>query len=163
MGKRSRKRATTDAPMGVDEPVAKPRPSASAPRALDRKARLDEAPKAAWSPFPLTELCILLGMILMAVGLFTTGNNRGLILGSGVILLTMASGELAVREHFAGYRSHSGLISAIGAVAAATPLYLLTNVPPEAILVASAIVFGIGFKVLRDLFADRSGGLKFRA
>lgn len=77
--------------------------------------------------------------------------------------MTLASGELALREHFAGYRSHSGLIAAIVAIVAAAPLYLLTGVPAEAILVVSALVFAIAFKLLRDLFAERSGGLKFRA
>lgn len=160
MGKRSRKRSTTPAPVQTE---ARPGPSKTAPRPPDRRARREEAPPAPWSPIPLTELCILISLILMGVALTQEGSGRSTTLGAGIALLTLASGELAFREHFAGYRSHSGLLSAIVAIIVAAPIYLFTSVPPEVILGVSVIVFGIAFKQLRDAFAARAGGLKFRA
>lgn len=124
---------------------------------------MDEAPKAPWSPFPLTELSILIAFVLLVAGFFTSGDRRGLLLGAGIVLVTLAAGELALREHFAGFRSHSGLIAGFGAVAAVVPFYFLTTVPAEALLAVALGVFAILFWRLRDSFARRSGGLSWRA
>lgn len=160
MGKRSRKRDTSDAPA---RPVHAPAPSKTAPRAPDRRARREEAPVPPWAPFPLTELSILIAMVLMGIALFAEGSGRETTLTAGIALLTLSAGELAFREHFAGYRSHSGLLSGIAAILVAAPIFLLTELRGEIILVISIVVFGIGFRLLREAFADRAGGLKFRA
>jgi hypothetical protein len=159
MGKRSRKRGDIPAPVREQAP----RVSKTAPARLDRRARMDEAPKAPWSPFPLTELSILIALVLLTLGLLRDAADRGPMIGAGVGLLSLAAGELALREHFAGYRSHSGLLSAIVAILIAAPLYLLTPVPPEVIFIAAAVTFAAAFKLLRDEFSRRTGGLTFRA
>src|SRR3954449_8487375 len=108
MGKRSRKRpvAPGQARREAPVPAPPPRPVPS----VSRRARLDEAPKAPWSPFPLVELCILVGLALMVTGFVSGGNRGGLFVVCGVGLVGVASLELAIREHFAGYRSHSSLL-----------------------------------------------------
>jgi energy-converting hydrogenase Eha subunit G len=124
---------------------------------------MEEAPRAPWSPFPLSELCILLALILIVAGFFTGGDRRGAVLGAGFGLMTLAAGELAVREHFAGYRSHSGLLAGIAALLCAAPIFLLTEIPQEAILAVAVLIFIGAFLRLRGAFVERSGGLGFRA
>jgi hypothetical protein len=71
--------------------------------------------------------------------------------------------ELCLREHFAGYRSHSVLIAACSAVILALPLALLTGLPKVPLLAAAAVVFGVLWWLLRTLFRSRSGGMSWRA
>jgi hypothetical protein len=173
MGRRSRKRATTPppppaAPAVEDAPSPRPagsvapRPAPAAPRTATYKSRREDAPQPAWAPFPLTELCILLSIVLIGLGFFSHGDRRGVLLGGGFALVTLASGELAVREHFAGYRSHSSLLAGICAVIAALPFWLLP-VPQELVLVVGLLVFVGGLLGFRRAFMRRSGGVGFRA
>lgn len=162
MGKRSRKR---DAGTGAGRrPATKP---AGAParhaRPLERKADRAEAPPAPWSPFPLVELCILAGLILILVGFFAGGDRRGTLLVLGFALVSLSAIELAVREHFAGYRSHTTLLAAIVGLVPVVPLYLATGVPQVVILILGVTFFAVAFFALRAAFARRAGGLAFRA
>jgi hypothetical protein len=122
-----------------------------------------DAPKAPWSPFPLTELVVLFSMALIVAGVLTDGGRRGALLGCGFALVSLAGIELAVREHFAGYRSHSTLLAGACAIAVAAPLFLWTGLPQVLLLVAGAGVFALAFARLRRAFRARSGGLGFRA
>jgi uncharacterized membrane protein (DUF441 family) len=121
-----------------------------------------DAPKAPWSPFPLTELVILLSLVMLAIGFFSSGDRRGVFIGIGIVLASLAGGELALREHFAGYRSHTTLLAAlcgfaVGALAAALSV---ANGIVVAVAIAAAIM---AFPFLRRAFMRRSGGLGFRA
>src|SRR5690348_2230691 len=136
MGRRSRKRAAS--------PVAPPARPAQAPAAAPPrtstatyKARREEAPKPAWAPFPLTELCILLAIVLLGLGLVSHGDRRGVMLAGGMVLITLSAGELSLREHFAGYRSHSALLAAICAILAAIPVWLLPV--PQVVVLAVGV------------------------
>ena len=122
-----------------------------------------DAPKAPWSPFPLTELIVLFSMALIVAGVLTDGGRRGALLGCGFALVSLAGLELAVREHFAGYRSHSTLLAAAGAILLAAPLFLWTDLPQIVLLLLGVGVFGLLFTRLRRAFRARSGGLEFRA
>jgi hypothetical protein len=159
MGRRSRKRGTTPAPRPVQAPA--PARPAGTPRA--RRARMDEAPAAPWSPFPLVELCILLGLVLIVWGFAGGGSRHGLLLASGFTLVTLASLELAIREHFAGYRSHSALLAGVCAVAAVVPLFFFTALPQVVLLAVGVAVFAGAVALLRAAFRARAGGLGFRA
>jgi energy-converting hydrogenase Eha subunit G len=121
------------------------------------------APTAPWSPFPLTELVILLSMALIVAGVLTDGGRRGALLGCGFALVSLAGLELAVREHFAGYRSHSTLLGAACAIAVDAPLYLWTDLPQILLLVVGVGLFVVVLTRLRRAFRRRSGGLGFRA
>ena len=150
MGKRSRKRGATIAPPPTAaEPV---RAQAAAP--VSRRARMGDAPRAPWSPFPLTEIVILLALVMLAIGFVSSGDRRG--------LASLGGGELALREHFAGYRSHTTLIAtlcgfAVGAVA------LLLGAPKGAVVIVANAVAAIAFPFQRRAFMHRSGGLGVRA
>ena len=158
MGKRSRKRGATIAPPPTAaEPV---RAQAAAP--VSRRARMGDAPRAPWSPFPLTEIVILLALVMLAIGFVSSGDRRGVFIGIGLGLASLGGGELALREHFAGYRSHTTLIAtlcgfAVGAAA------LLLGAPKGAVVIVAIAVAAIAFPFLRRAFMHRSGGLGFRA
>lgn len=131
------------------------------------KAKLDEAPPAPWAPFPLTELVILLGMILAALGWLTASGARqtAMVVG-GMLLISLASAELALREHLAGYRSHTMVLSSMPSVFAAGVCWILWHeyalIPQQAAPIAFLVTFGFAFWQLRELFKRRSGGISFR-
>ena len=162
MGRRSRKRATS--PVAPPRPAGPPAPTgrtASPPRTATYKARREDAPKPAWAPFPLTELCILIAIVLLALGFFSNGDRRGVMLAAGIVLVTLAAGELALREHYAGYRSHSSLLAGACAVLGAVAVSLLP-VPRELVIVVAALAGGLAFVAFRKAFKRRSGGVGFK-
>ena len=121
-----------------------------------------DAPKAPWSPFPLTELIVLLAMALIVGGVLTDGGRRGALRGCGFALVSLAGLELALREHFAGYRSHSTLLAAASAIVVDAPLFLWTDLPQIALLAIGIVVFVLVLTRLRRAFRARSGGVGFR-
>src|SRR3954453_22216334 len=161
MGRRSRKRTAPPPHERRDPPVAAPaRPR---PAQVTRRARLDEAPKPPWHPFPLVELCILGGLVLMVVGFVKGGNRGGLFAVCGVALVGVASLELAVREHFAGYRSHSSLLAAALGVGSMLVLGIGLEIARVVAIGVGAVVFAAAFLALRSAFRRRTGGVAFRA
>jgi hypothetical protein len=121
-----------------------------------------EAPKAPWSPFPLVELCVLVAIALIVAGVLTDGPRRGALLACGIALASLAGLELSVREHFAGFRSHSALLAGAAAVLVVLPLYIATGLPQIVLLAIAAAVFALGFVALRRSFQARTGGMGFR-
>ncbi|HYF26161.1 MAG TPA: hypothetical protein VD931_10525 [Baekduia sp.] len=100
--------------------------------------------------------------MLLVLGFVGGEDGRTRLLLAGFVLVSLAAGELSVREHFAGYRSHTSLLSGICAVVVVVPL-ALAGVPRIAALGAGVAVFAVAFGLLRSAFASRSGGLGFRA
>ncbi|HWI73235.1 MAG TPA: hypothetical protein VNT55_14865, partial [Baekduia sp.] len=146
----------------VERPAA-PAPAHAPPRTATYKSRREDAPQPPWAPFPLTELCILLAIVLIAGGFFFAhGDRRAVMLGGGFLLVTLAAGELSVREHFAGYRSHSSLLAGVCAVIAAIPFWL-APIPQEIVLAVGVVVYALAFAGFRRAFMRRSGGVGFRA
>jgi hypothetical protein len=159
MGKRSRKRGATVTP---PQPTATEPVRAQAVAPVPRRARMDEAPKAPWSPFPLTELVILLALVLLALGFLSDGDRRGVLIGVGLVLASLAGGELALREHFAGFRSHTTLLAGVTGFLAGV-LATVAGASKVATLVIALVVGVVCFPILRRAFMRRSGGLGFRA
>jgi len=124
---------------------------------------MDEAPPAPWSPFPLVEICILVGIVFIAVGFIFGDDRRALLVTCGFSLVALASLELVIREHFAGYRSHSAVIALACMLATVIPLSFLNAIPKVVLLAAGLAVFAASFVALRKAFTRRSGGLGFRA
>jgi hypothetical protein len=159
MGKRSRKRGATIAPP-PPTPTSSARASVATPPS--RRARMSDAPKAPWSPFPLTELVILLALVMLALGFLSNGDRRGTFIGIGLVLASLGGGELALREHFAGFRSHTSLLAGLtGFIAGA--LAVAAGAPKLAVLIIAVAVGLAVFPLLRRAFKRRSGGLGFRA
>jgi hypothetical protein len=154
MGRRSRaRRAAGIAPASPTPPPAAPRPAPLS----------DERPKAPWHPFPLVELCVLVGIVLIVLGLIVGfDSDRGqLALVCGVLLASLGGLDTAVREHFNGYKSHSSVLAGLPGVFAAALLFF-ARAPWIAVAVGAALVFGLALWGFRTAFRRRSGGLSFR-
>jgi hypothetical protein len=68
-------------------------------------------PQPIWHPIPLTEIGILAGMVIFLVGYFASADRSPTLIALGAILLAIVVGEMCLREHFAGFRSHSILLA----------------------------------------------------
>lgn len=143
-------------------------PSASGPVAgggiPSLKAHRSEAPKPIWAPLPITEVLILVGLIVAVIGLF--GSNVPMTIG-GLVILGSASIELAAREHFAGYRSHSAMLAGLIAVVTVTVAAFGGSlvdiaIPPWLLGIVGIGLFAWLFVLLRRAFRRRTGGLSFR-
>ena len=165
MGRRSRKRAAEGATRAERDAARRARSVAgtSAPsRPRPGRPSLDERPSAPWGNFPLSELVILVGIVLILWGLFS-GKGGEERLAGGLVISALGGGELALREHLAGFRSHTTLLAGVAAFVVVTAVALgLGPVELWLLLVVAAVVFGGVFFVLRELFKRRSGGLSFR-
>ena len=100
---------------------------------------------------------------MIIIGFVDNSSRRGALLGFGFALVSLSAIELSIREHFAGFRSHTTILSAVCALVVCVPLFLFTKLPQEVLLVVAAVVFGVAVAVLRSAFARRAGGLGFRA
>jgi hypothetical protein len=160
---KSRKRRKRRRP-GFEPTAPKPRTPVEPPA---RRTARDEAPQAPWGSFPLTELTILVGLVLLIVG-FASGSTKGtLMIAVGIALAALGGLELAIREHFAGYRSHSGLLALACAIFAGALLgglgaLIFGSVIAVIPVAAAAIVFVPALITLRGAFKRASGGLSYR-
>ena len=124
---------------------------------------IDERPPAPWGNFPLSELAVLVSIVLL-IGSFIVRGDQGVVMfAAGLLLGTLAGLEVSIREHFAGFRSHSTLLAGAIAVAAITAIALAAGqVFLPLLLAAGLAVFGISFWSFREAFRRRSGGVSFR-
>src|SRR4051794_20337534 len=126
MGRRSRKRAATGGPAGGAEDVSvtgssrserdrarKQRAQALArgeapgrPHRVAARPSTRPKPPAPWGSFPLTELVVFLGIVLLIAGLVVWGDRGRTMLVAGMALGSLGGLEISIREHYAGYKSH---------------------------------------------------------
>ena len=153
MGRRSRKRARPAAERVVDVP-----PAAPVSRKERERSRRDRLSPPPWAPFPLVELIVLLALVLLVAGFVVRGHRGTLMIGAGLVLGTLAGLELSIREHFAGYRSHTFLLSGAVAVAVLAGLYFLASSLwlPIALAITLA-AFAAAAVGLTRVFQRRSG------
>jgi hypothetical protein len=141
-------------------------PSGGRPPARRRgRPTIDERPPAPWGKFPLVELVVLLALILLPLS-FVVGGARGRVMLTGALVLGSLAGlELSIREHFAGYRSHTSLLAGAAAFASMAVLFILggkSDVTRVLMIPVGGLVFIAAFWLLREAFKRRSGGLSFR-
>jgi uncharacterized integral membrane protein len=119
----------------------------------------DDRPPAPWGSFPLAELTILAGIVSLVIGLFGGGPTA---LGLGVALAGLGGMEVAIREHLAGYRSHTTLLAgAVFVFVVALLFYVAGQI--LAVALAAGVIAGVAaFLLLRRAFQRASGGLSFR-
>jgi hypothetical protein len=164
MGRRSRKRGdSTRAERDAARlERARRQQLGSSPPPRPGRPALHERPEAPWGGFPLSELVILLGIVLILVGA-VQGSDGARFIAAGLVIAGLGGGELALREHMAGYRSHSSLLAGAAAFVAVTAVALgLGPVKLWVLVLLGIAVFAATFYAMRELFKRRSGGLGFR-
>ena len=105
--------------------------------------------------------------MLAIVGFFLRSERGTVMLVAGLVLGSLAGLELAAREHFAGYRSHTSLLAACAAFTTGALVVIalpgpISQAPMAVVGVAVIAVFAVAFWLLRQAFKRRSGGLSFR-
>jgi hypothetical protein len=141
MGRRSRKRG---------DALSAPAPAPA------RRRPAGERPRAPWHPFPLVELSVLVGLVLLVWGLVRFDDDGGrVMLVCGMALASLGGLDTALREHFSGFASHALLLAALPAVLLAGVLFF-AGAPWIAIPLSGAVVFGGAFAWLRRGFRRRS-------
>lgn len=119
----------------------------------------DERPPAPWGSVPLAELVILGGIVSLIIGLV---GQHPTAIGIGVALAGLGGLEVAIREHFAGYRSHTTMLAGAVFVVTVGALFYLADQILAVALGAGAVTFAITFFLARRAFQRASGGLSFR-
>ena len=105
---------------------------------------------------------MFVGVLLLIAGFFVAPPQGFVMVAVGLVLGSLAGLELTIREHFAGYRSHTLLLSAAVGVPVFGVLFAATKVPVPLCLAAGAVAFGGSAGLFTQAFRRRSGGAPFR-
>jgi hypothetical protein len=119
----------------------------------------DERPPAPWGDVPLAELVILAGIVALVIGVV---GGSPTALGVGVALAGLGGLEVAAREHFAGYRSHTTLLAGAAFVFTTGLVFYVADQILAVALAFGAVAFAIVFFLARRAFQRASGGLSYR-
>jgi hypothetical protein len=132
-------------------PSTSPAPAREAPRDTTPRhpSRLEvrdgvPRPDAIWAPFPLTEIGMGVGIAIFLIGF--AGAPALLLAGVGVLVVVVS--ELCLREHFAGFRSHSILLALLPVTVVHLAIVLLVSEDwrgPPALAVDLAIAGGLAW------------------
>jgi hypothetical protein len=128
---------------------------------VERRTQRDRPP-APWDPFPLTELAIFLGIVLMVIGAVIGVESFAgrMPLVTGFLFVVVGTLDNVWREHFSGFRSHTWLLASIAGVATlAISSAAGLTIPIRAS--AAVLVTVVVWFPLRRIFLSRSGGRKF--
>ena len=168
--KKQRRRAREASGSSVGAPARQVQAEAAQPTAPPTRARHPSRleirdgvprPDAIWAPFPLTEIGMGVGLVLFLIGF--AGAPALLVAGVGVLVVVVA--ELCLREHLAGFRSHSILLAMLPVTTVHLGVVVLGNVTwrgPLALAVDLAIAGGLAWW-LRGRFAAAQGRARLRA
>jgi hypothetical protein len=173
MGKRSRKRGDVESSTTTraERDAARQRRAADLARRQSegkpaRKPRpgrtsYEDRPPAPWGNFPLVEITVLVGIVLLVAGFLVRGERGVTMVIGGMALASLGGLELSIREHFAGFRSHSTLLAGAVGLAAVGATYAISG--EQVVMVIAGLSFFLGgFLLFRRVFVHRSGGVAFR-
>jgi hypothetical protein len=107
----------------------------------------------------LAELVILAGIVALVIGV--VGGNPTAI-GVGVALAGLGGLEVAIREHFAGYRSHTTLLAGAAFVLVTGLVFYVGGQVLAVALGFCVVAFALVFYLSRRAFQRASGGLSYR-
>jgi len=158
--RRKRRRRQTGA-----DPPRQPTTVAVDDRQRARPARRrgpGDRPPAPWGDFPLSEIVVFVGILLLIAGFFVAPPQGFVMIAVGLVLGSLAGLELSVREHYAGYRSHTLLLAAAVGVPVFGVLFLATKVPALLCVGIGAAAFGGSAWFFAQAFRRRSGGALYR-
>lgn len=128
-------------------------------RPAKRPLSPDERPPAPWGNAPLAELVILAGIVSLAIGVI---GGHPTAIGVGVALAGLGGLEVAIREHFAGYRSHTTMLAGAAFVLTTGLVFYAADQILAVALAIGALAFAITFYLARKAFQRASGGLSFK-
>jgi hypothetical protein len=101
---------------------------------------------------------VLVAIAMLIGGLVVQGGRGALMIAVGLVLGALAGIELSIREHFAGYRSHTLLLSGAAGVAVLAALaYLTPSLRLPIALAVAAAAFALVAWGLTRVFRRRSG------
>ena len=150
MGKRSRKQRPETGGSASTRAERDARRQAAAKTTTRRGTR--EAPPAPWGSFPLTELVVLIALVFGVVGFIRFETHSGKVMVAAAMVLGSLGGlEVSIREHFAGFRSHTLVLSAFPAVATAVVI-AFARVPLVLVVPIMLGVFLLAFVALRRVW-----------
>ena len=104
-------------------------------------------------------MVILAGIVSLAIGVIG-GHPKAI--GVGVALAGLGGLEVAVREHFAGYRSHTTLMAGAAFVLVTGLVFYVAGQILAVALAIGALAFLVTFYLARRAFQRASGGLSYR-
>jgi len=128
-------------------------------RPAKRVDSADERPPAPWGAAPRAELVILAWIVALAIGVI---GGHPTAIGIGVALAGLGGLEVAIREHFAGYRSHTTMLAGAAGVLTIGLLFYAAHTILAVALAVGAAVFAVVFFLARRAFQRASGGLSYR-
>lgn len=107
----------------------------------------------------MIEIAVFVGIVILVIGLVTGGDRGPLLVGVGIGLAALGGLELAIREHFAGFRSHSSMLAGIPSIATLGLLFYAApeGLPPIARLGIAAVVFAGSFYGFAAMFRRKAG------
>ena len=160
MARKRRKKAKRPKPVVDATPE-----TAEPPARAGRRQGADDRPEVPWGKFPLIELSVLAGLIMLILGFFVVDGDRApILIVAGLALGSIGGLDHAIREHFSGYASHTLLLAGVPALAVLAALFYggpdsLPSLARGGIAVA---VFAVAAWLLSREFSRRSGGQRFK-
>jgi uncharacterized membrane protein YhiD involved in acid resistance len=103
------------------------------------------------------ELVVLIALVMLVAGFIVDPPRGPVLIGTGLVLGSLAGLELSIREHFAGYRSHTLLLAGATGLLLALGLYYVADVEPGVATAAGAVGFAAAGWMLVRVFRARSG------
>lgn len=137
---------------------AEQKPAVEPPK-RGRGSDREERPPAPWGSFPLQELSVLVGLVLLVVGAIRGAPGLVTI---GVGITCLGALELTLREHLAGYRSHSMLLAGVVFVIVVGGFFYFSGLVLLVCLGIGAVAFAATVLWMRAVFRRASGGLSFK-
>jgi hypothetical protein len=145
-------------------PAASSGPPQPPPQRKQRAARVAPAgqrPQAPWHPWPLSELLILVGVVGVILAWRGGIASHAALIAAGLAAIAIGTMEVTLREHLAGFRSHTVLLAIVPPIVvhSATILALAgfmrvprwVNLPLLALDIA---LFAVLYKYLRGRYLD---------
>jgi len=102
---------------------------------------------------------VLVGLILIVIGAIRK-NPIQLTIGLG--LGSLGGAELSIREHFAGYRSHTTLLAAVVVMISAGLMFFVAGQVFWLSALVGLTLGGVTWGLLRRAFIKASGGLSYK-
>jgi hypothetical protein len=102
---------------------------------------------------------ILAGIVSLAIGVI---GGHPTVIALGVALAGLGGLEVAIREHFAGWRSHTTMLAGFAFVLVTGLVFYVAGQLLAVALAIGAVAFAIVFYFARRAFQRASGGLSYR-